>query len=60
VAIYVAPAVMGEDSTPADRARLESIFGEDTVASWYGDGTYLGWRIGVDADGNWRFLVVGD
>ncbi len=46
VAIHVTPAVMGEDSTAADRARLESIFGEDTVASWYADGMYLGWRIG--------------
>lgn len=60
VPIFVTPAVMGEDSTPEDRERLESIFGEETVTRWFGDGMYLGWRMGVDADGNWRFLVIGD
>lgn len=60
VVIHVAPAVMGDGSTAADRDRLEGIFGEETVASWYADGMYLGWRIGIDDDGNWRFLVIGD
>lgn len=60
VPIFVTPAVMGEDSTAEDRERLESIFGTETVARWFGDGMYLGWRMGVDADGNWRFLVIGD
>lgn len=60
VGINVIPAVMGEDSTEADRARLESIFGEDTIEGWYADGMYLGWRLGVDDDGVWRFLVIGD
>lgn len=60
VPIFVTPAVMGEDSTVEDRERLESIFGTETVTRWFGDGMYLGWRMGVDADGNWRFLVIGD
>lgn len=60
VGINVTPAVMGEGSTDADRERLEAIFGEDTVAGWYADGMYLGWRLGVDDDGVWRFLVIGD
>lgn len=60
VPIFVTPAVMGEGSTAEDRERLESIFGTETVTRWFGDGMYLGWRMGVDADGNWRFLVIGD
>ena len=60
VPIFVTPAVMGEESTAEDRERLESIFGTETVTRWFGDGMYLGWRMGVDADGNWRFLVIGD
>jgi hypothetical protein len=60
VAINVTPAVMGEDATEADRAQLESIFGAETVDGWYADGMYLGWRLGVDDDGAWRFLVIGD
>lgn len=60
VGINVSPAVMGEEATATDRLRLESIFGEETVAGWYADGMYLGWRLGVDDDGVWRFLVAGD
>lgn len=60
VTIYVAPAAMSEDSGPEDRAALVDVFGQATVDSWYADGMFLGWRIGVDADGNWRFLVIGD
>ena len=60
VGINVTPAVMGEQATTVDRARLESIFSEEVVAGWYADGMYLGWRLGVDDDGVWRFLVIGD
>jgi hypothetical protein len=58
VGINVTPAVMGEDAPEADRTRLELVSGE--VSSWYADGMYRGWRTGVDDNGAWRFLVIGD
>ena len=58
--IMVWPAAMGDDATPADRNALEAVFGTATVDGWYADGMYLGWRMGVDEQGIWRFLVAGD
>jgi hypothetical protein len=58
--IMVWPAAMGDEATPADRRALEDVFGTETVNGWYADGMYLGWRMGVDEQGIWRFLVAGD
>lgn len=32
----------------------------DGLDQWFSSGSYPGWRVGVDADGTWRFSVVGD
>jgi len=44
----------------AERPALEARFGAEAVAGWEAAGAYLGWRIGIQDDGTWRFLVAGD
>jgi hypothetical protein len=45
---------------PEERADLVSVYGEGVVANWEAAGAYLGWRLGIDDDGTWRFLIAGD
>jgi hypothetical protein len=45
---------------PEERADLVSVYGESVVANWEAAGAYLDWRLGIDDDGTWRFLVAGD
>jgi hypothetical protein len=59
VAIYVTPRFMHE-ATAANRALLEESLGADVVEASIVDGQWLGWRLGIDADGDWRFFVAGD
>jgi hypothetical protein len=60
VAIHVAPRLMGEGPTAENRSELDDLFGEDQVDAWMADGMYLGWRVGITADGEWMFFVIGD
>ena len=60
VAIYVTPRFMHEPSNPENRRALEEALGSDYVESSVADGQYLGWRLGVTADGDWQFFVAGD
>jgi hypothetical protein len=50
------PFTIGED----ERADLEARFGADKLAEWEQAGDYLGWRLGIAVDGEWRFLIAGD
>jgi hypothetical protein len=50
------PFAFGAD----EREELEERFGADRLAEWEGAGSYLGWRIGILASGEWIFLVAGD
>ncbi|MGH3441696.1 MAG: hypothetical protein ACRDUY_06570 [Nitriliruptorales bacterium] len=54
------PRAQSEDATDADRQDLYDLFGEETVDGWYADGMYLGWRLGITAEGDWQFFVAGD
>jgi hypothetical protein len=60
IAIYVTPRFMHEPSNAENRRLLEDALGADYVEASVGDGQYLGWRLGVTADGNWQFFVSGD
>lgn len=46
--------------TDAERPGLEARYGAEAVRGWEAAGAYLGWRIGIQDDGTWRFLVAGD
>jgi hypothetical protein len=50
------PFAVGDD----ERASLVERYGADAIAEWEAAGTYLGWRIGITATGDWLFLVAGD
>jgi hypothetical protein len=43
-----------------ERGALEEVYGAEDVRGWIEVGAYLGWRIGITADGEWIFLVAGD
>ena len=45
---------------PDERADLEARYGADRIADWEAAGSYLGWRLGITAEGEWIFLVAGD
>jgi hypothetical protein len=59
VAIHVTPRFMHEP-TPEHRAALEAQLGADYVEAHVADGQYLGYRLGITADGDWQFFVTGD
>jgi hypothetical protein len=57
IALHVAPRALHEDDDDA-RQEVLDVFGEE-AEQWFADGQYLGWRMGVTGEGDWRFLVVG-
>lgn len=59
VAIHVTPRFMYEP-TAESRAALEAELGAEYVEAHVADGQYLGYRLGITADGDWRFFVTGD
>lgn len=59
IAIYVTPRFMHE-TTDANRRLLEEALGVEAVRAGIVDGQWLGWRLGIDAAGDWRFFVSGD
>jgi hypothetical protein len=59
IAIYVTPRFMHE-TTDANRRLLEEALGVEAVSASIVDGQWLGWRLGIDAAGDWRFFVTGD
>lgn len=65
-ALYVWPAAFLRDScdafTDEDRASLLELgYSEDDIArDCDALGGYAGWRVGIDADGNWLYFVAGD
>ncbi len=57
--IYLWPAAAAANPTPADWEALKPTFPAARVARWKADG-YTGWRLGIDARGNWMYFVRGD
>jgi hypothetical protein len=46
--------------TPGDRELLRDVGGEDLSDDFLDDGGYLGWRVGIEPDGDWVFFIAGD
>lgn len=59
ITLYVTPRFM-HDPSPEARTALEDALGAEWLELQIADGQYLGWRIGITADGDWLFLVQGD
>ena len=49
-----------ETLVPADAELLRDVGGEDLSDDFPPDGGYLGWRVGIEPDGEWAFFIAGD
>jgi hypothetical protein len=60
---YVWPfafALQADELTDYERGLLQSVGGQD-LSDDFGEGTgYLGWRVGIEPDGDWVFFIAGD
>lgn len=61
---YVWPSAFGYDSweavPPEDKKALEPLYGEEDFESFARFGGYVGYRVGITAEGDWEFFVAGD
>jgi hypothetical protein len=53
-------AFLADPLTDAHRLPVAELYSEDDFAAFREFGGYIGWRVGIDADGTWRFFVAGD
>jgi len=62
--IYVWPGVFALDewsqATDAQRQELADVFGQKALDGWDSFGGYVGYRVGITADGHWAYFVAGD
>jgi hypothetical protein len=61
--LYVWPFAFTRNAStlsPAERKQLADALGEETVKFYEQLGSYLGYRAGIDRDGDWVFYVAGD
>lgn len=62
--IYVWPAVAASGSlgeiTEEELDELANIHSEGELDDFASAGSYLGWRTGIDQEGNWLYFVAGD
>lgn len=49
-----------ESLSSAELTALEEVIGADAMEAYSQTGDYLGWRVGIAADGDWVFYVAGD
>ena len=61
---YVWPGVFALDdwsqATDAQRRELADVFGQKALDDWDAFGGYIGYRVGITADGHWAYFVAGD
>ena len=64
VTYYVWPSAFAYDSWAAvpevDQEPLRAIYGDADLASFARFGSYIGYRVGITADGTWSYFVAGD
>lgn len=48
------------DVPEEDREALRPLYDQDDFADFERFGAYLGYRVGIDEDGTWRFFAAGD
>ncbi len=63
--LYIWPAAAAHDGDwdsipPEDKESLRTLYDEADFADFAQFGAYIGYRIGIFADGDWSFFVVGD
>lgn len=61
--IYVWPSAATRapgEWTPRDVEAIARLYPADDIAGFRAAGDYLGWRVGIRADGTWLYFVSGD
>lgn len=58
--LYAWPSAHTENPTSRDWKLLRGIYDRGEIESFQRMGSYLGYRVGIDGDGEWRFFVAGD
>jgi hypothetical protein len=49
-----------EQLSSAQVEALTAQLGQDEMDRWQASGSYLGYRVGIDAEGRWLYVVAGD
>lgn len=63
ITYYVWPSVFAEDWASVgekERDALRPLYNDEDFAGWDAFGGYIGYRIGITADGEWVYFVAGD
>jgi hypothetical protein len=61
--LYVWPGAFpyAWEEVPDDRrAELAEIYSEEEIQGYAEFGAFIGWRVGINEDGEWQFFVAGD
>jgi hypothetical protein len=58
--LYAWPSAFSEGATGFDWLAVEGLYSDEEIASFIEQGAFLGWRVGITEDGDWRFFVAGD
>jgi hypothetical protein len=60
--VWPAAATYGtwEEIPDEQLAELGTLYSDEELEQISGYGTYIGWRTGIDQDGNWIYFVAGD
>jgi hypothetical protein len=61
---YVWPAAFSYDTwaqiPEGEREALEAVYSAEELEQFAAAGSYIGWRVGITAEGDWIFFVAGD
>lgn len=57
---YVWPSAATPSARDGDWRALERAFPAEEVEEWRTEDGYLGYRLGITSDGDWRYFVAGD
>jgi hypothetical protein len=58
--IFAWPSAFSSNPTDEDWAAVEVLYSEEEIAQMKQFGGYIGYRIGITAQGDWIFFVAGD
>ena len=61
--IYTWPGAFAfewDATTEAQRAEIADLYGDDALDGYAEFGAFIGWRVGIDENGEWVFFVAGD
>jgi hypothetical protein len=57
---YVWPSAFADEPKDADWRALEAMYTQEEIEGFKDFGGYVGLRVGISPDGEWRYFVAGD